>query len=79
MGIAAAILNYFVLLPLYGQFMPLDQVIAAFGAFIPFIKTKFDICVYNAMPFTILKGLIISAFTILIYKRLSPLLKGAKE
>jgi riboflavin transporter FmnP len=78
MGIAAAILNYFVLLPLYGQFMPLDQVIAAFGAFIPFIKTKLDVCLYNALPFTMLKGLVISLFTMLIYKRLSPLLKGVK-
>jgi riboflavin transporter FmnP len=78
MGVAAAILNYFVLLPLYEQFMPLDQVIAAFGAFIPFIKTKFDVCLYNALPFTFLKGLVISLFTLIIYKRLSPILKGIK-
>jgi riboflavin transporter FmnP len=78
MGIVAAILNYFVLLPLYEQFMPLDQVIAAFGAFIPFIKTKLDVCLYNALPFTFLKGLVISLFTLIIYKRLSPILKGIK-
>ena len=31
MGIAAAIVNYFILLPLFETFMPLDQLIASFG------------------------------------------------
>jgi len=37
MGIMSAIMNYFVLLSMFEQFMPLDQVIASFGVFIPFI------------------------------------------
>ena len=44
MGIAAAIVNYFILLPLFETFMPLDQLIASFGEFLPFIKTKLDVC-----------------------------------
>ena len=43
MGIAAAIVNYFILLPLFETFMPLDQLIASFGEFLPFIKTKLDV------------------------------------
>lgn len=78
MGIISAVMNYFVLLPMFEQFMPLDQVIASFGVFIPFIKTKLDVVLYNAFPFNLLKGLVISFFTMLIYKRLSPILKGAK-
>lgn len=58
--------------------MPLDQVIASFSVFIPFIKTKLDVVLYNAFPFNLLKGLVISFFTMLIYKRLTPILKGAK-
>lgn len=76
MGIVAAIANYFILLPLFEQFMPVDQIIAAFGEFLPFIKTKLDIVLYNAFPFNLLKGLLITAFTMLIYKRIRPLLKG---
>ena len=30
---------------------------ASFGAFIPFIKTKLDVVLYNAFPFNILKAL----------------------
>ena len=76
MGIAAALANYFILLPLFETFMALDQLIASFGAFLPFIHTKRDIVLFNALPFNILKGLVIGGFTMLIYKRLSPILKG---
>ncbi len=76
MAIAAALLNYFVLLPLYSSFMPIEQVIEAFAAFIPFINTKLDVVLFNAIPFNLFKGAIISTLTILIYKRLSQILKG---
>jgi riboflavin transporter FmnP len=76
MAITAAILNYFVLLPLYSTFMPIEQVIEAFAAFIPFINTKLDVVLFNAIPFNLFKGAIISILTILVYKRLSPILKG---
>lgn len=76
MGAAAALANYFILLPLFETFMPLDQLIASFGAFLPFIHTKLDIVLFNALPFNILKGLAIGGFTMLTYKRLAPILKG---
>lgn len=76
MGIAAALANYFILLPLFETFMPLDQLIASFGEFLPFIRTKLDIVLFNALPFNILKGLAIGGFTMLTYKRLAPILKG---
>lgn len=76
MGVAAALANYFILLSLFEIFMPMDQLIASFGAFMPFIHTKLDIVLFNALPFNILKGLVIGGFTMLIYKRLAPILKG---
>ena len=53
MGITAAIVNYFILLPVFEAFMPLDQLIASFGEFIPFIKTKLDVVLFNAFPFNL--------------------------
>lgn len=70
MGIAAAIANYFILLSLFETFMPLEQLIASFGEFLPFIKTKLDVVLFNALPFNILKGLVIGAITMMIYKNL---------
>ena len=77
MGIAAAVVNYFILLPAFEAFMPLNELIASFGEFMPFIRTKLDVVLFNALPFNLLKGLAISAVTMLIYKKLSPILKGA--
>lgn len=77
MAIVSALMNYFVLLPLYTMFMPMDEMIAAFAEFIPIIKTRLDICLYSALPTTFGKGIVVSAITFLLYKRLRPLLKGA--
>lgn len=76
MGVGAAIVNYFILLPVFEVFMPLDQLIASFGEFIPFIKTKLDVVLFNAFPFNLLKGIGISIVTMPLYKRLTPTLKG---
>ena len=79
MGIVAAIVNYFILLPVFEAFMPLDQLIASFGEFIPFIKTKLDVVLFNAFPFNLLKGIGIGIVTMLLYKRLTPILKGRQN
>lgn len=75
MGITAAVTNYFILLPMFEVFMPMDQLIESFGMFIPFINTKLDVVLYNAFPFNLLKGLVIGMFTMMVYKRLAPVLK----
>lgn len=76
MGVAAAVVNYYILLPLFESFMPLNQLIASFEEFIPFIHSKLDIVIYNAFPFNLLKGIVISIVTFILYKRLTPVLKG---
>jgi len=78
MGVTAALMNYFVLLPLFQTFMPMEEMIAAFAAFIPFIHTKLDVVLLNALPLNLFKGAVISLVTVLLYKRLSPLLKGGQ-
>lgn len=79
MGVVATVVNYFILLPVFEAFMPLDQLIASFGEFIPFIKTKLDVVLFNAFPFNLLKGIGISIVTMLLYKRLTPILKGKQK
>lgn len=79
MGVVATVVNYFILLPVFEAFMPLDQLIASFSKFMPFIKTKLDVVLFNAFPFNLLKGIEISIVTMLLYKRLTPILKGRQE
>lgn len=77
MGIVAAVANYFILLPVFEIFIPLDQMIA-FSVFIPFIRTKLDMVLFHVFPFNVLKGLVIGIFTMVIYKRFMPVLKGTR-
>ena len=72
MGVVATVVNYFILLPVFEAFMPLDQLIASFSKFMPFIKTKLDVVLFYAFPFNLLKGIGISIVTMLLYKRLTP-------
>ena len=76
MGIVAAIVNYFILLPLFETFMPLEQLIASFSEFLPFIQTKLDVVLYNVLPFNVIKGLVVGLVTMVVYKKLTPVLKG---
>ena len=76
MAVMAALTNYFILLPLFEGFMPLDTLIASFAEFIPFIRTKLDVVLWNAVPFNLLKGLGISLVTMLAFPKLTPILRG---
>ena len=76
MGVVAMIVNYFILLPLFETFMPLDQLIASFSEFLPFIQTKLDVVLYNVLPFNVIKGLVVGLVTMVVYKKLAPVLKG---
>lgn len=64
MTLVLSILNYFVLLPLYGMIMNLSDV---FG------NLKI-IIVSGVIPFNIIKGIVISIIFILLYKRLNSVL-----
>lgn len=59
--------------------MPLDQLVASFGEFMPFIKTKLDVVLFNAFPFDLMKGIESSIVTMLLYKQLTPILKGRQK
>lgn len=76
MALTGSFTNYFILLPLFSNFMPIDTIIASFNSFIPFIKTKMDIILFSVFPFNLVKGILISIITYLVYKRLGPILNG---
>jgi len=60
MTLILSILNYFVLLPLYGMIMNLSDV----------VKNLKIIIVSGIIPFNIIKGIAVSAIFLLLYKRL---------
>jgi riboflavin transporter FmnP len=76
MTIAGAILNYFVLIPVYAKAfgMPIDTIIAMGTKLNPKIDSLWDLILLANVPFNIIKGVLSSLLTFLLYKRLSPIL-----
>lgn len=76
MGLLSIIINYFIVYPVYYNFMPQDVIVSAYQAILPSVKNILQcLIVFNA-PFTFVKGALCSIITILIYKPLSPILHG---
>ena len=79
MTLVAMPLNYFVILPLFSLFMPLDAIFALSAKFIPAIHDKFTFILYVTLPFNILKGATISISSWLLYKKLQPALHSLRS
>ncbi len=76
MGLASLPLNYFVTYPIYAKFMPLEAIVEAYQAIFPGVNGLLSCLIIFNIPFTFLKGVIDTVLTFLLYKRISPLIKG---
>ncbi len=76
MGIISIPVNYFLTYPIYYNFMPETVILEAYRAIIPAMKNILQCLICFNMPFTILKGLCSVGLTMLVYKHISPVLKG---
>lgn len=82
MSITASLLNYFVLLPLYEAVLkfPIAAVVGMGNKLNSNIKDLNTFIIWAILPFNILKGVVVSAITLGLYKSVSPLLhKEANE
>ena len=71
--------NYFVVYPVYEKFMPIDAILAMYQAINPQADSLFKcLLIFNA-PFTFIKGMFSVLITLLIYKRISPVIKGQQR
>ena len=75
MVVLGCFINAYVMLPLYSQFMPLEQILAQAAAIWPVIDNTFKFVLLCVAPFNLIKVILVSAVTMLLYKRLSPILK----
>ncbi len=70
--------NYFIVYPVYYNFMPKETILAAYQAIIPGMKSILMCLICFNLPFTFVKGMLNVVITFLIYKHISPLLHGKK-
>lgn len=80
MIIAGCFLNAFVLLPVYGKAfgMPMEGLIGMGTAVNPAITNLAGFAILAVAPFNLLKAAAVSVITMLLYKHISPILKGTK-
>ncbi|MDR1773281.1 MAG: ECF transporter S component [Clostridioides sp.] len=74
MAIVGGLVNYFILLPFYGQIMGLEAIINMGSAINKNITNLFTLVLYIIVPFNILKGTIMSACSLFVYKKMKNLI-----
>ncbi|MEZ3488316.1 MAG: ECF transporter S component [Lachnospiraceae bacterium] len=77
MTVVGCFLNAFVLLPAYAKAfgMPMDALIGMGAAVNSHITSLATFAVFAVAPFNLLKGFLVSVIVLLIYKKISPVLK----
>lgn len=78
MTVAGCLINAYVMLPVYGKAfgMPMDALVAMGSAVNPAIKGLGTFVILAVAPFNLLKGVLVSVATLLLYKHVSPVLKN---
>ena len=80
MSAAAVFINALVLLPAYAKSfgMPVDAFVQMGTAINPAINGIWTFVLLAVAPFNLIKGVLVSVITVLLYKHISPILKGTR-
>ncbi|MEG2143903.1 MAG: ECF transporter S component [Oscillospiraceae bacterium] len=74
--IAGVLANKFLLIPFFATVMPMDSIFSACGAINPLIYDLTSYLIFGVAPFNMIKGLIITAATFPVYKKMSVHIKS---
>jgi riboflavin transporter FmnP len=77
MIIAGVLANYYVLLPLFASIdenYSADKIVELGNSLIPAIHNMFDFVLLATAPFNAIKALLVCVVTMIVYKRISPIL-----
>ena len=79
--IVGVLTNYYLMIPFYGAAygMPVEAIVGMGQALIPAVDSAWKFVLLITGPFNILKWVVISVLTAVIYKPLSPILHGRKK
>ena len=81
MALVSILSNRFIIYPLYYSVLglPENAVLDMYQLILPSVKSVFEAILIFNTPFTFIKGLLCLGITMLIYKPLSPILKGKRD
>ncbi len=76
MTILATLSNYYVVFPLYAKIFgwPMEKIIGMGSAVNKFVIDYKSLILFAVVPFNLVKGTIVSIITLLVYKKVSPIL-----
>ena len=76
MAVGMSFVNYYITIPLFQTLLniPTTAVVAMGSEINPLIVDLRTLVVYSILPFNIVKGIMVTLVTVLIYKKLSPIL-----
>lgn len=81
MALFSIVSNYYIVYPVYTAFMPMDTIIEMYQQILPSIPDGGllqCLVIFNA-PFTFVKGMLSVLITMLVYKHISPIIKGTQK
>jgi riboflavin transporter FmnP len=79
MALISVVSNYFIVYPVYYNFMPKETVLAAYQAIFPGVHSILQCLIVFNMPFTFIKAMISVVITFLIYNSLTPVFKMSRQ
>ena len=74
MAVVGVVANALVMLPFYSNFMPMETILAAGAAINPAVGSVWTFAFFCVGPFNLVKGIVVSVVTSLVYKRVSVLI-----
>ncbi|NLX69584.1 MAG: ECF transporter S component [Clostridiales bacterium] len=75
MAILASLANYYVLIPMYARIFSMEAILDMMSKANKAIVDVKTYVLYAVIPFNILKAVVISLITMIIYKKVSPILR----
>lgn len=80
MAVVGALANYYILIPFYQNFMPIDAIIGMAAAVNNRVVDLKSLIIYAIVPFNLVKGIVVSILTVIVYKKVSTvILKNIAE
>ncbi len=84
MGLASVAFNFFLVYPIYFNFMPIESILGLYNVINPYVGTEptdenlLKALIMFNMPFTMIKGLLGAFVVALIYKPMLPIINGTR-
>ncbi len=78
MSVFSVATNYFLVYPAYQLVIPVEAIIGMSQKLVPFVDSVLKVILVFNLPFTFCKGVLNVIITFLLYKRISPIIRGRK-